>query len=247
MRILIVEDEVPLAQGLKFNFEQEGYEVILAGDGPTALRHFQDETTPVDVVILDVMMPGMSGYETCKAIRQIDELVPILMLSARSLSEDLTLGFDAGTDQYMTKPFKLPELLSRVRNLLSRSARTGQAQRAAPEPSSSSRFDFGSVQVDFDKFEVAVGDKLHSLTTQEMQLLRYFIAHEGKVLSRFDILEEVWDHNPDVTVRTIDNFVLRLRRIIETNPSEPRHILSIRGTGYRFLAQPAGDRDAAQD
>jgi DNA-binding response OmpR family regulator len=246
MRILIVEDEDPLAQGLKFNFEQEGYDVVLAGDGPTALRRFQDETTPVDVVILDVMMPGMSGYETCKAIRQIDELVPILMLSARSLSEDLTLGFDAGTDQYMTKPFKLPELLSRVRNLLSRSARTGQAQRPAPEPPASSRFDFGSVQVDFDKFEVAVGDKLHSLTTQEMQLLRYFITHQGKVLSRYDILEEVWDHNPDVTVRTIDNFVLRLRRIIETNPSEPRHILSIRGTGYRFLAQPAGDRDAAQ-
>jgi len=244
MRILIVEDEDPLAQGLKFNFEQEGYDVVLAGDGPTALTRFQDETAPVDVVILDVMMPGMSGYETCKALRQIDELVPILMLSARSLSEDRTLGFDAGTDQYMTKPFKLPELLSRVRNLLSRSARTGQTPRPAAPPPASSRFDFGTVHVDFDKFEVAVGDKIHSLTTQEMQLLRYFITHEGKVLSRFDILEEVWDHNPDVTVRTIDNFVLRLRRIIEANPAEPRHIISIRGTGYRFVAQPGGDRDA---
>ncbi len=245
MRILIVEDEDALALGLKFNFEQEGYDVIHAGDGPTALRHFQDEKTPVDVVILDVMMPGMSGYETCKAIRQIDELVPILMLSARSLSEDRTLGFDAGTDQYMTKPFKLPELLSRVRNLLSRSARTGQTPRPAPQPSANSRFEFAGVQVDFDKFEVTVGGKVHNLTTQEMQLLRYFIAREGKVLSRYDILEEVWDHNPDVTVRTIDNFVLRLRRIIEANPAEPRHILSVRGTGYRFVAQPIGDRDAS--
>jgi DNA-binding response OmpR family regulator len=170
-----------------------------------------------------------------------------LMLSARSLSEDRTLGFDADTDQYMTKPFKLPELLSRVRNLLSRSARTAQTPRPALEPAVNSRFDFGPVQVDFDKFEVAVGEKIHSLTTQEMQLLRYFIAHEGKVLSRYDILEEVWDHNPDVTVRTIDNFVLRLRRIIESNPAEPRHILSIRGTGYRFVAQPGGDRDAVQN
>jgi two-component system OmpR family response regulator len=241
MRILIVEDEDPLAQGLKFNFEQEGYEVILAGDGPTALKHFQDETKPIDVVILDLMLPGMSGYETCKAIRQIDELVPILTLSARSLSEDRTLAFDAGTDQYMTKPFKLPELLSRVRNLLSRSARTGQTPRPAIAPPASATFDFNSVHVNFDKFEVMVAGKTHNLTTQEMQLLRYFIAHEGKVLSRFDILEEVWDHNPDVTVRTIDNFVLRLRRIIETNPADPRHIISIRGTGYRFVARPGGD------
>ncbi len=241
MRILIVEDEGPLALGLKFNFEQEGYDVLHAGDGPTALNYFRDETKPIDLVILDLMLPGMSGYETCRAIRQIDELVPILTLSARSLSEDRTLAFDAGTDQYMTKPFKLPELLSRVRNLLSRSARTGQTPRPAEPPASNSTFDFNSVHVDFDKFEVTVGDKVHSLTTQEMQLLRYFITHEGKVLSRLDILDDAWDHNPDVTARTIDNFVLRLRRMIETNPAEPRHILSVRGTGYRFVAQPSED------
>jgi DNA-binding response OmpR family regulator len=244
MRILIVEDEEHLAEGLKFNFEQEGYDVLLAGDGPTALRHFEDVTKPVDVVILDLMLPGMSGYETCRAIRLIDELVPILTLSARSLSEDRTLAFDAGTDQYMTKPFKLPELLSRVRNLLSRSARTGQTARPAVTPPASATFDFNAVHVDFDKFEVTVGGKTQSLTTQEMQLLRYFITHEGKVLSRFDILEDVWEHNPDVTARTIDNFVLRLRRIIETNSAEPQHILSVRGTGYRFIAQPGSGRGA---
>jgi DNA-binding response OmpR family regulator len=137
--------------------------------------------------------------------------------------------------------------LSRVRNLLSRTARTGQAapRPVPPPPAADSAFDFGSVHVDFDKFEVTVGDKVQSLTTQEMQLLRYFITREGKVLSRLDILDDVWNHNPDVTVRTIDNFVLRLRRIIESNPAEPRHILSVRGTGYRFVAQPNADASAS--
>jgi DNA-binding response OmpR family regulator len=237
MRILIVEDEEALSEGLKFNFEQEGYAVILAGDGPTALKHFQNSETPVDLVILDLMLPGMSGYETCQAIRVIDDLVPILTLSARSLSEDFALAFDAGTDQYMTKPFKLPELLSRVRNLLSRSARTVQGPRSAAM-SELATFDFGSVHVEFKKFEVTANGRTHSLTTQEMELLRYFILHDGEVLSRLDILDAVWDHNPDVTVRTIDNFVLRLRKIIEVDSATPRHILSVRGTGYRFVSKP---------
>ncbi len=246
MRILIIEDEEALAEGLKFNFEQEGYAVILAGDGPTALKHFQDPATPVDLVILDLMLPGMSGYETCKAIRVIDDLVPILTLSARSMSEDFTLAFDAGTDQYMTKPFKLPELLSRVRNLLSRSARTVQSSRSSGAAEALT-FDSGRVRVDFKKFEVVVAEKTHSLTTQEMELLRHFITHEGEVLSRIDILDSVWDHNPDVTARTIDNFVLRLRKIIEVNPAAPRHILSVRGTGYRFVANPVEQNGATSD
>ena len=235
MRILVVEDEQALSEGLKFNFELEGYEVVLAGDGPTALKLFQDSERPVDVVVLDLMLPGMSGYEICRAIRAIDELVPILTLSARSLSEDFTLAFDAGTDQYMTKPFKLPELLSRVRNLLNRSARTERRVPPANEPGS---FDFAGVLVDFKKFEVTANGRTQTLTTQEMELLRHFIQHDGEVLSRLDILDTVWDHNPDVTARTIDNFVLRLRKIIEKDPSNPRHIISVRGTGYRFLAKP---------
>jgi DNA-binding response OmpR family regulator len=243
MRILIVEDEDALAQGLKFNFEQEGYAVILAGDGPTALEHFQNPQSPVDLVVLDLMLPGMSGYEVCREIRAIDDLVPILTLSARSMSEDFTLAFDAGTDQYMTKPFKLPELLSRVRNLLSRSARTAQGARS-PTVQQAAIFEFGDVCVHMDKFEVLVRGTTHSLTTQEMELLRYFILHEGKVLSRYDILEDAWDHNPDVTARTIDNFVLRLRKIIEANPATPRHILSVRGTGYRFVANPTESNGA---
>jgi DNA-binding response OmpR family regulator len=240
MRILVVEDEEALSEGLKFNFEQEGYEVLLAGDGPTALKLFQDPERPVDLVVLDVMLPGMSGYEICRAIRAIDELVPILTLSARSLSEDFTLAFDSGTDQYMTKPFKLPELLSRVRNLLSRSARTERnaTRTAASATAEPSTFDFDAVHVDFKKFEVTANGRTQTLTTQEMELLRHFIQHDGEVLRRLDILDTVWDHNPDVTVRTIDNFVLRLRKIIEKDLSNPRHIISVRGTGYRFLAKP---------
>jgi DNA-binding response OmpR family regulator len=237
MRILVVEDEEALSEGLKFNFEQEGYEVLLAGDGPTALKLFQNPEHPADLVVLDLMLPGMSGYEICRAIRAIDELVPILTLSARSLSEDFTLAFDAGTDQYMTKPFKLPELLSRVRNLLNRSARTERNAARAPA-AKPAIFDFGAVHVDFKKFEVTANGRTQTLTTQELELLRHFIQHDGEVLPRLDILDTVWDHNPDVTARTIDNFVLRLRKIIERDPSNPKHIISVRGTGYRFLANP---------
>ena len=237
MRILIVEDEDALADGLKFNFEQEGYDVVLAGDGPTALERFRDEHAPVDLVILDLMLPGMSGYETCRALRMLDDQVPIIVLSARSLSEDRAQAFDAGTDQYLTKPFALPELLVRVRKLIERrgSNRNSESPRPDQRPRS---YEFGNVQVDFDKFQITAGGKTQGLTTQEVELLRYFIGHEGRVLPRLQILEDVWDHNPDVTARTIDNFVMRLRKLIEPDPAEPRHILSVRGTGYRFVKVP---------
>ena len=243
MRILIVEDEEALASGLKFNFEQEGYDVLLAGDGPTALKLFQSAAPSVNLVILDLMLPGMSGYEICKAVRVIDKLVPVLVLSARTLSEDKMHAFDCGTDQYMTKPFALPELLNRVRNLLERhktllrATRASSGAVAAPE-----NFEFEHFRLDPQSFEVVVGDRRQSLTTQEMQLLRYFIDHEGEVLSRHQILEEVWDQNADVTTRTIDNFVLRLRKLIEPDPARPRYILSVRGTGYRFVS---GRKEAA--
>jgi two-component system OmpR family response regulator len=243
MRILIVEDEEALAIGLKFNFEQEGYDVLLAGDGPTALRLFQSAAPSVDLVILDLMLPGMSGYEICKAIRVVDKLVPVLVLSARTLSEDKMHAFDCGTDQYMTKPFALPELLNRVRNLLERHKTLLRATRASSESTAASEnFEYEHFRLDPQSFEVVVGERRQSLTTQEMQLLRYFIDHEGEVLSRHQILEEVWDQNADVTTRTIDNFVLRLRKLIEPDPARPRYILSVRGTGYRFVS---GRKDAA--
>lgn len=237
MRILIVEDEEALALGLKFNFEQEGYEVLLAGDGPTALKLFEDTSAPVNLIILDLMLPGMSGYEICTAIRVVNKTVPILVLSARTLSEDRMHAFDCGTDQYITKPFVLPELLNRVRNLLERhKTLLTAAKTEVAEPATLLKYDFTHFRVEPQSFEVIVGDKRHSLTTQEMQLLKYFIEHEGEVLSRYQILDEVWDEHVDVTTRTIDNFVLRLRKMIEPDPARPRYILSVRGTGYRFVS-----------
>lgn len=245
MKILIVEDEEALAKGLKFNFEQEGYEVETAGDGHRALELFDAADPPFDLILMDLMLPGMSGYETTREIRDRDQQVSILVLSARTLSEDRAMAFDAGTDQYLSKPFALPELLSRVRNLASRrQARTtpsmGNSQATALPP----QFGFGNgIIVDFDKFELTVGDTTHPLTTMEMQLLRYFIEHESRVLSRDQIMENVWDDTAAFSTRSIDNFVMRLRRLIEPQPGVPRHILSVRGTGYRFVANPEPDGD----
>src|SRR5712691_8713323 len=239
MRILIVEDETALALVLKFNFEQEGFDVVVAGDGRTALDAFRQAEPRFNLIVLDLMLPGMSGYEICREIRQLDKQVPILVLSARTLSEDRTLGFDAGCDPYMSKPCALPELLSRVRNLMER--HPIDATSLPPADSRDGEPDvreFGDVKIDFSRFQLSANGQTHDLTTMEVQLLRYFMESEGKVLSRLQILDDVWGRDSNVTTRTIDNFVLRLRKFIEPNPSAPRHILSVRGTGYRFLATP---------
>lgn len=235
-RILIIEDEEAIANGLRFNFEAEGYEPVVMGDGPSSLAYYDEHPQDVDLVIVDLMLPGMSGYEICRAIRDRDQRVPILVLSARTLSEDKSHAFDCGTDQYMTKPFALPELLSRVRNLLKRNRQISQVSKSSQRDD----FDFGDVHVNFRTFELHREDKTYSLTTMELQLLRYFIEHEGAVLSRHRILSDVWEQGADVTTRTIDNFVMRLRKYIEDDPGNPRHLLSVRGTGYRFVANPGG-------
>ena len=236
--ILVVEDEEAIAKGLRFNFEQEGYQVVVAGDGPTALACFEQSDPPIDLVVLDLMLPGMSGYEVCRVIRDKDDQVPVLMLTARTLSEDKVQAFEAGTDQYVTKPFALAEVLARVRNLLARKARRREVVRS---PENRTHFRFNGASIDFAQFTVTVereGESIvHVLTTLETQLLRYFVEHEGKVLARQDILDDVWPADADVTQRTIDNFVLRLRRIIEPDPGNPQHLLSVRGTGYRFVAK----------
>ena len=240
MRILIVEDESALANGLKFNFEQEGFEAVVAGDGEVALKAFRQAEPRFNLILLDLMLPGMSGYDICREIRLIDKQVPILVLSARTLSEDRTAGFDAGCDQYMSKPFNLDELISRVRNLIERHPIDNSSLPAVPrelEPEPDVR-QFGNAKIDFSRFELTVRDQTHDLTTMEVQLLRYFLDNDGKVLSRSQILEDVWGSDSNVMPRTIDNFVLRLRKLIEPNLSAPRHILSVRGTGYRFLAKP---------
>ncbi|MCL4111972.1 UNVERIFIED_CONTAM: hypothetical protein GTU68_008726 [Idotea baltica] len=237
-RVLIVEDEVALGNGLKFNFEQEGYDVFLTDNGKTALEEFTEDGSEFDLVILDLMLPGMSGYEICREIRAMNDSIPILVLSARTLSEDKVAAFDCGSDQYMTKPFALPELLSRARNLVDRHARQSAAtiaNNAAPLEASAQ---FGDVSVDFNTFEVTSKGQTHTLTTMEQQLLRYFIQNDGQVLSRARILEDVWGESAEVTTRSIDNFVMRLRKIVEPDPANPCHILSVRGTGYRFLRDP---------
>lgn len=239
MKILVVEDEEALAKGLKFNFELEGYDVALAGDGATALRMFQAANPPFELIVLDLMLPGMSGYEVCRQIRQRDARVSILVLSARTLSEDRAMAFDCGTDQYLSKPFALPELLSRLRSIEER-RRNLFGSTETPAVETANELTIGSdVTVNFDRFELHVRGTTHTLTTMETQLLRYFAQHEDKVLSRSQLMQDVWGDSSTYGSRTIDNFVMRLRRLIEPDPANPRHFLSVRGTGYRFVSNPA--------
>ncbi|MCA8998442.1 MAG: response regulator transcription factor [Planctomycetaceae bacterium] len=232
-KILIVEDEEAIAHGLLFNFEAEGYDPVVVGDGPGALSYLAEHPHDVDLVLLDLMLPGMSGYEICREIRDRDQEIPILVLSARTMSEDRAHAFDCGTDQYMTKPFALPELLSRVRNLLKRRRLLKQAFTSSERDD----YEFDDIHINFRTFELSRGEETHPLTTMELQLLRYFIEHEGAVLSRAKILRDVWDQGAEVSTRTVDNFVMRLRKYIEDDPAAPRHLISVRGTGYRFIAE----------
>ena len=244
MNILVVEDEENIAKILRFNFEQEGYRVSVAGDGRTALDLHRDATPPFDLIVLDLMLPQMSGYETCTELRRVDMDVPVLALTARTLAEDKAQAFDCGVDQYITKPFALPELLSRVRNLLERRRRTldnGAATHAVQDVER-----FANVMVDFCRFELHNAGEVHALTTREQELLRYFLKYDGVVLSRSRLQSDVWRDSAEITSRSIDNFVMRLRRMIEIDPANPKHLISVRGTGYRFFRDPDGaDGDTA--
>jgi len=236
MRILVVEDEDAIARGLRFNFEREGHQVDVAGDGPTALEIYESAQPPIDLVVLDLMLPQMSGYEICRTLRRLDAEIPIMALTARTLSEDKVQAFDVGVDQYMTKPFSLPELLSRVNNLLNRRRRA--LERRAVRPTEDI-VRFSDVTVDFGRFELRRNNDVHALTTREQELLRYFLEHDGVVLSRTRLQSDVWKDSAEISSRSIDNFVMRLRRMIEQDPSSPKHLLSIRGTGYRFVLEPS--------
>ena len=232
-RILVVEDEEHLAFGIKFNLEAEGHAVSVAGDGQAALDLIQSATPPVDLVVLDIMLPGMSGYAVCEAIRQAGNGLPVVMLTARTLVEDRIRGFDAGTDVYLQKPFDLEELLSVVRNLL---ARRGRGERpAAGDPAATSAYRFGAAEVNFDTWVVTVRGQPVRLTNLEMKLLKYLVEHEGKVVARKELLENVWGLTRAPATRTVDTFMLNLRKYFEEDPSKPVHFLSVRGTGYRFV------------
>src|SRR5262245_13737687 len=246
--ILVVEDESHLAIGIKYNLEAEGYLVTAVSDGPAALAFVRENPDAVDAVILDLMLPGMSGYAVCESLRQQGSDVPILMLSARTLTEDRIRGFDVGTDVYLQKPFDLDELLSVVRNLLSRRRRAPAESAAAqphdrPHSANGTTYSFagGRVVVNFDTYQVQVDGHSVRLTALEMKLLRYFIEHEGSVVTRNELLENVWGMTHSPTTRTVDNFIVNLRKYFEEDPSQPRHFLSVRGTGYRFVAESEHD------
>ena len=232
-RILIVEDEEHIAFGIKFNLEAEGYDAQVVGDGPTALELVEQDPQGFELVILDLMLPGMSGYAVCEMLRRTGNEIPVLMLSARTLVEDRIRGYDVGANQYLQKPFELDELLSMVRNLLSRRAKTPAGEVAAE---SGTVYEFGRAQVNFDTYLVSVDGKHIRLTHTEMKLLRYFVEHEGLVVTRSQLLEHVWGMSHSPTTRTVDNFIVNLRKYFEIDPASPRHFLSVRGAGYRFVA-----------
>ncbi len=234
-RILVVEDEEHLAIGIKYNLEAEGYDVDTVGDGRAAIERFNSDPQGFDLVILDLMLPGMSGYAVCETLRNEGKQAPILMLSARTLVEDRIRGYDVGADQYLQKPFELDELLSMTRNLLSRRA----LAPAAPVVSAvGPEYAFGRAIVNFDTFEVSVADRSLRLTHTEIKLLRYFVENEGVVVTRAQLLENVWGMSHIPTTRTVDNFIVNLRKYFEIDPARPRHFLSVRGAGYRFIASP---------
>lgn len=242
-RILIVEDEQHLAQGLRFNLEAEGYQVHLVETGEDALELLKAHHAAFDLLLLDVMLPGKNGFAVMTEMRTSGQFVPTLMLTARGHSDDILRGFAAGADDYLTKPFDLAILIARIRGLLRRREwlQSSNQQAAAP-PQPGESFTFGDKQdktVNFDLLELSVGDQVYPLTLMEANLLRFFIQYEGKAVSRKSMLEEVWGLKEDTDTRPIDNFVVRLRRYIEEDPTHPRHLLTVRGIGYRFVAAPS--------
>ncbi len=236
--ILVVEDEKHLGLGIKYNLEAEGYRVTLVEDGPTALRVVDSASDKVQLIILDLMLPGMSGYSVCEAIRNSGLNIPIMMLSARTLAEDRTRGFDVGANQYMNKPFDLDELLSRVKNLLMLAQREQSQRPQRPVRTSLDEAVFGVCSVNFDTHEVLVCGEPVRMTPKELRLLRYFLENEGRVISRNELLAEVWEMSGNLQTRAVDQFIARLRKIIEPDPANPVHLLTIRDAGYRFVSHP---------
>jgi DNA-binding response OmpR family regulator len=240
-RILIVEDERHLADGLRFNLEAEGHEVEVMENGELALDKMTRNPESVDLVVLDVMLPGIDGFFVASELRRVGIFVPILMLTARGRAEDVLRGFEMGADDYLTKPFELSIFIARVRGLMRRRDWLRRAPQQAPSPGAQppDTFEFGGKCFDFEHLELRAGTRRVPLTLMEASLLRYLVQHEGKPVSRKTILENVWNVHEDTDTRAIDNFIVRLRRYIEEEPAQPRHLLTVRGVGYRFVAEPA--------
>jgi DNA-binding response OmpR family regulator len=244
-RILVVEDELHLAEGLRFNLEAESYQVEVVDTGEAALALLLPGESHFDLVVLDIMLPGKDGFTVMRELRQAGQFIPTLMLTARGHAEDILQGFGAGADDYLTKPFELSILIARIGGLLRRREwlTASLAQSAAvPNPEPSDSFQFGETSVRFDLLELRVRDQVFPLTLMEANLLRFLIEREGKPVPRKSMLEEVWGLHEDTDTRAIDNFIVRLRRYIERDPTKPKHLLTVRGVGYRFIAAPPSEK-----
>ncbi len=227
--ILVVDDEEHLAVGIKFNLEAEGFQVTVATSGIEAIDAVESADS-VDLIVLDLMLPGMSGYEICEQLRESGHEMPILMLSARTLSEDRTRGFDVGANQYMVKPFELQELISRIKNLLGQQNRRTTATAKELEV-----YEFAEAKINFKTYEVAIGERSVRMTQLQIKALKYFVQHEGEVISRHQLLEDVWEMPGHVTTRAPDQILRQLRVTFEPDPGKPVHFLTIREAGWRFV------------
>jgi DNA-binding response OmpR family regulator len=242
-RVLVVEDESHLANGLRFNLEAEGHQVQVADTGEAALDVLKAAPAGFDVVVLDVMLPGKDGFTVMSEMREAGQFVPTLMLTARGHPADVLKGFAAGADDYLPKPFDLAILLARIRGLLRRrewlkASENVAAQNPAPDLPPDDVFVFGDKEVDFTHPQLRVRSQIYPLTLMEANVLRYLVEHRGKAVSRKKMLEEVWGLHEDTDTRAIDNFIVRLRRYIEDDPTRPRYLLTVRGIGYRFVPAP---------
>ena len=235
-RILVVEDEAHLAQGLQFNLQVEGHEVSVAGDGETALEMLKSGA--FDAVVLDVMLPGRDGFEVAGTLRAAGNYVPVLMLTARGRPEDVVKGFAAGADDYLAKPFDLTVLLARINALLRRMTWPQTAGKQEQEPEELAEFAFGGRRIDFEALELHAPDRTVRLTLMEADLLRHMVQNRERIVSRRELLEQVWHVREDTDTRAIDNFIVRLRRYIEDDPAAPRYLQTVRGVGYRFVPNP---------
>ncbi len=248
-RVLIVEDEAHIADGLQFNLRAEGHSAEVATDGETALDLLLNKGDQFDAMVLDVMLPGKNGFAVAADLRQARNFIPILMLTARGRPEDVLNGFASGADDYLQKPFELPILLARLQGLLRRRDWARQSSgshkvEAIPTAAAEDRsgeefgeFSFDGRTIDFGNLEVRVNGNTTRLTVMESELLRHLVRNRGRVVSRKSILEEVWGLREDTDTRAIDNFIVRLRRYLEDDPSRPTHLLTVRGVGYRFEAE----------
>jgi DNA-binding response OmpR family regulator len=235
-RILIVEDERHLADGLRFNLEAESHLAEVVESGEAALARLTEEPA-IDAVVLDVMLPGIDGFAVAAELRKRGQFVPVLMLTARGAPQDVLRGFAAGADDYLPKPFDLDILIARVHGLLRRAEWVRSASPVAPTEGAVAPdvYTFANRTIDFDRLEVHHGDARLQLTVMEAKLLKYLIQHEDRIVSRKSILEDVWAVHEDTDTRAIDNFIVRLRRYLEDDPTSPRHVLTVRGIGYRFV------------